>query len=58
MIGIPDPGIWLAYGLAIGSAVLCVVYGIINWNKGGEEDPPQEIAKWVAEEKSEVEDAV
>jgi len=32
MFGIPDPQIWLAYLLSIISAVLCVVYGIVNWN--------------------------
>ena len=33
MLGIPDASIWLAYVLAIGSAVLCIAYGIVNWNK-------------------------
>lgn len=32
MLGLTDPGIILAYALSIGGAVLCVVYGIINWN--------------------------
>ena len=36
MLGIPDAGIWLAYILCIASAILCVVYGIVNWNKGDE----------------------
>ena len=34
MLGLTDVGILLAYLLCILSAVLCVVYGIINWNKG------------------------
>ena len=34
MLGIPDVGIWLAYLLCIASTILCVVYGIVNWNKG------------------------
>lgn len=38
MLGIPDAGIWLAYLLCIASTILCVVYGIINWNKGENTD--------------------
>jgi len=38
MFGIEDPGVLVAYGLSIGLALLCIVYGLINWNKGGEED--------------------
>ena len=49
MLGIPDVGIWLAYVLCIASALLCVVYGIINWNKGGEETSEQD-AQWEAKE--------
>lgn len=33
MLGLPDASILVAYLFSIGSAVLCVVYGIINWNK-------------------------
>ena len=36
MLGIPDPRIWIAYLLAIGLALACIVYGLLNWNKGGE----------------------
>jgi len=36
MLGIPDPQIWIAYLLAIGLALACIVYGLLNWNKGGE----------------------
>jgi len=38
MLGLPDASIWLAYLLSIGGAVLCVVYGIVNWNKNGDKD--------------------
>lgn len=34
MFGIHDIWIILAYVLCILSAILCVVYGIVNWNKG------------------------
>jgi len=38
MFGLPDPSIWLAYLLCIGSTILCIVYGVINWNKDDSED--------------------
>ncbi len=43
MLGMGDFSIFLAYILCIASAVACVVYGIINWNKGKE--PDEEIQK-------------
>ncbi len=33
MLGLQDVSILLAYLLSAGSAVLCVVYGVLNWNK-------------------------
>lgn len=41
MFGIPDIWISSAYILCILSAVLCVVYGIYNWNKGGDNEQQQ-----------------
>jgi hypothetical protein len=38
MLGISDPQIWIAYLLALGFALACVVYGALNWNIGVEED--------------------
>lgn len=38
LLGIPDPQILIGYGLAIGLAVACIVYGLLNWNKEGSED--------------------
>jgi len=35
ILGIPDPQILLGYALAIGLALACIVYGLLNWNKGG-----------------------
>ena len=49
MLGIPDPGVWLAYLLCILSVVLCVIYGAINWNKGDEQVYPEDV-KWVKDE--------
>lgn len=37
MFGINDPGIWFAYLLALGFTLACVLYGILNWNAGGDE---------------------
>jgi hypothetical protein len=49
-LGIEDKWVALAYLLCILSTILCVVYGIINWNKG-DEDVKSEDIKWVSEEK-------
>ncbi len=38
VLGIEDPWVWGAYVLCILSMLLCVVYGIINWNKGAEDE--------------------
>ncbi len=38
LLGIPDAGIWLAYLLCAASTLLCIIYGIINWNKGEDAD--------------------
>ena len=44
MIGIDDPGIYMGYLLAVLSLLACIVYGIMNWNKG-EETEIEEIEK-------------
>lgn len=36
MFGLQDASIWLAYALCIGGTLLCVVYGLIHWNKDGD----------------------
>ena len=43
VLGMGDFSIFLVYVLCIASAVACVVYGIINWNKG--EEPKEELQK-------------
>jgi len=44
-------GFWvgLAYLLCILSSLLCVIYGVITWNKGYE-PVKQEDVQWVKEE--------
>jgi len=37
MLGMADPIITLVWVLNIGAMLLCVVYGGLNWNKGGDE---------------------
>ena len=43
LLGMGDFSIFLVYILCIASALACVLYGIINWNKGAE--PVEELAK-------------
>lgn len=52
MLGIPDFWIWSVYILCIASTVICVVYGLINWDKGSNDESKQieEEKEW---EKSE-----
>jgi hypothetical protein len=50
MLGIQDPIITLAYLLCIFSSILCLVWGIWRWNEAGEEESPEAIARWAAEE--------
>jgi hypothetical protein len=53
VLGIDDPWIWGVYLLCILSALLCLIYGIINWNREGELEAVEirETAAW--EEKEE-----
>ncbi len=51
MLGIEDPQVWGAYLLCIASAMFCVVYGLLNWNKG-DETVHAEDKKWVESEKT------
>ena len=46
--GMQGSGITLVYWLCILSTLLCIIYGIINWNKGGEgeEKEIREELKW------------
>jgi len=48
MFGIPDLTIVAVYLLCISSALLCAIYGLVNWNKGGELESQQieEEAEW------------
>ena len=49
MFGMADPWIAIVYFLCIASSLLCVVYGLINWNSDGE-TIDQEQARWAKDE--------
>ena len=53
MLGLQDNSIFAAYMLSIASALGCIVYGILNWNKDGndEADEIREEQDWESEEK-------
>lgn len=57
MLGIEDGWVVAAYLLCILSTVLCVIYGLVTWNKG-DEPVTQEDVDWAKKEKEEIEDAV
>ncbi len=50
MFGIEDKGVSTVYLLCIASSALCVVYGLINWNRG-EDKPRAEDVQWAEQEK-------
>ncbi len=50
MFGIDDPLIWSAYLGCILSTLLCVVYGMVNWNRGADDEPTKEDVDWASEE--------
>ena len=50
MLGFADGWITSAFILCILSSLLCVVYGIVNWNKGGNEQEKEEDRQWAKEE--------
>lgn len=49
MFGIHDTAVILAFLLCIASGILCLIYGVIQWNKGSEE-PKTEDATWLEHE--------
>ncbi len=57
VLGIEDTAVGLAFVLSLLSAAACVVYGVVNWNKGEEPLKTEDVA-WAKEEKTEVEDAL
>jgi hypothetical protein len=50
MLGIDDKYVAMAYLLCIASTFLCVIYGLINWNRGTETAKKEDL-DWAEEEK-------
>ena len=50
MFAIQDNFVALAYLLCLISALICIIYGALNWNKGKEDLSKQDI-DWAKEEK-------
>ncbi len=46
MLGMGDFWISLVYVLCIASTLLCVIYGIVNWNKGADINEPEVEKNW------------
>ncbi len=58
MLGLGDIWVALGFWLMVLSSILCVVYGIINWNKGGvTEEELKEEQEW-AKAEEEVEETL
>ncbi len=49
-LGIDDPYVWLAYVLCLASSLLCVIYGLLNWNRGDDHVEAEDVA-WAQHEK-------
>lgn len=47
MLGIDDFWIYIAYLLTVVVVIICVIYGIVNWNKGDKESA-EELASDLA----------
>ncbi len=43
MLGFQDAGALLGFLLTIASALGCVIYGVVNWNKPAPEEETKEI---------------
>ena len=50
-LGIPDPGIWLAYLLCLAATALCVIYALARSRKADAEPPPSGAARAAREKK-------
>lgn len=56
MLGMGDFAIFAAYALCVLSAIVCVVYGIIFWNRGMDKEEPEVEKQWADTEKNITED--
>lgn len=58
LLGMGDFSIFAVYILCIAATLACVIYGIVNWNKGGEseEEDLENDKKWAKEDQKISED--
>jgi hypothetical protein len=54
MLGFADPWVAAAYLLSIVSALICLIYGVANWNKGDEPACAEDL-RWAREEQQDIE---
>ena len=54
MLGIDDLWIWGVYLLSILSTLICIVYGMLNWNKGNEVDDSEISEEIIWEEQEDI----
>jgi hypothetical protein len=54
MLGLADGWVAAALWLSLASALLCLVYGLVNWNRGDEPLRDEDL-RWAKEEKEDVE---
>lgn len=57
IFGIQDLWVVIAYLLAFGGMVVCVVYGVAHWHKGDEPAKLEDV-QWAKEEKEKIEKAL
>jgi len=56
MLGFEGVGVFLAYVLSIAAMIVCVIYGIKNWNIPSDEDVKKEIDEEIKWEQTDPED--
>ncbi len=52
MFGLGDIWVSFAFGLSVVSVIICVIYGLVNWNKGHDDEMQQikEEITWQVED--------
>jgi len=50
MLGIEDKYVAAVYLLCVASSLLCIVYGLVNWNRGSDEAETEDV-HWAQEDK-------
>lgn len=46
-----SPAVILGFALSLLSALVCVIWGLMHWNRvSGPDEPVEEIVKWASDE--------